>query len=314
MGVKSSLAAKRKRATRRQNRTTTSPRSPTAASVKDVLVIDVGGTSVKILATGQTECRSFHSGPALTPAQMVSGVKRLAADWAYDVVSIGYPGPVLRGRPIAEPVNLGRGWVAFDFARAFERPVKVINDAAMQALGSYKGGKMLFLGLGTGLGTAIVIKGIVAPMELGHLPYQKLTYEHYVGRDGLERTGKKKWRRLVADVAERLIAALRPDDTVIGGGNVKKLKELPPHCRAGGNANAFRGGFQLWAKHNVPPKDLRAALAPSERSGGPKRGPQIAEQRVRRRYRRANSPHRRSSTQGAGLNHPMYPPTAGERL
>jgi polyphosphate glucokinase len=257
MGVKSSLVAKCKRATRRRNRVDAAPSIKDVvarrSAVKSVLVIDVGGTSVKILATGQTDRRSFRSGPALTPGQMVSGVKRLAADWTYDVVSIGYPGPILGGRPIAEPVNLGRGWVAFDFARAFGCPVKVINDAAMQALGSYKSGKMLFLGLGTGLGNAIVVDGIVAQMELGHLPYRGRTYEGHVGLAGLQRNGKKKWRRLVADVAERLIAALRPDDTVIGGGNVKHLKALPPHCRAGENANAFRGGFLLWAKDSVPP-------------------------------------------------------------
>jgi polyphosphate glucokinase len=306
MGVKSSLVAKCKRATRRNNRAV----AARCSAVKSVLVIDVGGTSVKILATGQTDRRSFRSGPALTPRQMVSGVKRLAADWTYDVVSIGYPGPVLGGRPIAEPCNLGRGWVAFDFARAFGRPVKVVNDAAMQALGSYKSGKMLFLGLGTGLGTAVVVDGIVVPMELGHLPYRGRTYEDYVGLAGLECKGKKKWRRLVADVAERLIAALRPDDTVIGGGNVKNLKALPPHCRAGGNANAFRGGFQLWAEGNVAPNDLPAVFARRER---PEDLPQIAEQRVRRRNRRAKSPRRRSS-QDARLNHSIYPPAAGERL
>ncbi len=182
---------------------------------------------------------------------MVSEVKKLAGGWMYDVVSIGYPGPVLRGRPVAEPYNLGRGWVGFDFAAAFGRPVKVVNDAAMQALGSYKGGKMLFLGLGTGLGTAMIVEGIVEPMELGHLPYKKGTYEDYVGRAGLERHGKKKWRRHVADVVARLIAALEPDDTVIGGGNVGKLKALPPHCRAGDNANAFRGGFRMWGEDNA---------------------------------------------------------------
>jgi polyphosphate glucokinase len=213
-----------------------------------VLVVDVGGTSVKILATGQTESRSFRSGRTLTPSRMVLGVKKLAADWAYDVVSIGYPGPVLGGRPSAEPANLGRGWVAFDFAQAFGCPVKVINDAAMQALGSYERGKTLFLGLGTGLGSALVVEGMVKPMELGHLPYKKGTYEDYVGRAGLERNGKKKWQRHVADVVERLTAALQPDDTVIGGGNVKKLDALPPRCRAGENANAFRGGFRLWVK------------------------------------------------------------------
>jgi polyphosphate glucokinase len=214
--------------------------------VKTVLVVDVGGTSVKILATGQSERRSFLSGPALTPRRMVSKVKKLAGDWMYDVVSIGYPGPVACDRPIAEPHNLGRGWVGFDFAKAFGCPVKVVNDAAMQALGSYKGGKMLFLGLGTGLGSTMIVDGIVEPMELGHLPYKKGTYEDYVGEAGLERHGKKKWQRHVANVVARLIAALEPGDTVLGGGNVKKLEALPPHCRAGDNANAFCGGFRLW--------------------------------------------------------------------
>jgi len=214
-----------------------------------VLVVDVGGTSVKILATGQDEHRSFASGPTLTPGQMVFGVKKLARDWDYDAVSIGYPGPVLHGRPIAEPYNLGRGWVGFNFAAAFGHPVKVINDAAMQALGSYTRGKMLFLGLGTGLGSTMVVDGIVEPMELGHLPYKKGTYEDYVGEAGLKRHGKKKWRRHVADVVARFFAALEPDDIVIGGGNVKKLDALPPHSRAGDNANAFRGGFRLWQEH-----------------------------------------------------------------
>jgi polyphosphate glucokinase len=182
----------------------------------------------------------------MTPKEMVSGVKKLAADWAYDAVSIGYPGPVLRGRPVAEPHNLGRGWVGFDFAGAFGRPVKVVNDAAMQALGSYRGGKMLFLGLGTGLGSTMIVDGNVEPMELGHLPYKKGTFEDYVGHAGLERHGKKKWRRHVADVVKRLIAALEPDETVIGGGNVGKLAALPQHARAGDNANAFLGGFRLW--------------------------------------------------------------------
>ena len=171
----------------------------------------------------------------------------------------------MRGRPIAEPYNLGRGWVGFDFAGAFGHPVKVVNDAALQALGSYKGGKMLFLGLGTGLGTAMIVNGTVEPMELGHLPYKKRTYEDYVGRAGLERCGKKKWRLYVADIVERLIAALQPDDTVIGGGNVTKLKALPPHCRPGENANAFRGGFQLWANDNVVPPELPPRHARSER-------------------------------------------------
>ena len=269
MSVKSPSVGRRKRAAMRQGQSDTMKSPLTAVAgrrnrVKRVLVVDVGGTSVKILATGQSESRSFPSGPKLTPKLMVARVIKLAADWTYDVVSIGYPGPVLGGRPSAEPVNLGRGWIAFDFAQAFGRPVKVMNDAAMQALGSYEGGKMLFLGLGTGLGTALIADGVVKSMEFGHLPYKKGTYEDYVGRAGLERGGKKKWRRHVADVVERLMAALRPDDTVIGGGNVKKLDALPPRCRAGENANAFRGGFRLWAGTDVLPSNLRPGRARSK--------------------------------------------------
>jgi len=213
-----------------------------------VLVVDVGGTHVKILASGQSESRQFDSGPGLIPSRMLAEVKKSAGDWKYDAVSIGYPGPVLRNRPIAEPHNLGRGWVGFNFEAAFGHPVKVINDAAMQALGSYKGGKMLFLGLGTGLGSTMIVDGIVEPMELGHLPYKKHTYEDYVGERGLERWGRRKWRRNVEDVVTRLIAALEPEDVVLGGGNVKHLDKLPPGCRAGENANAFLGGFRLWEK------------------------------------------------------------------
>jgi len=212
-----------------------------------VLVVDVGGTNVKILATGETEPREFPSGPTLTAAGMAAGVRKLASDWKYDAVAIGYPGPVVHDRPIAEPFNLAPGWVGFDYRKAFKRPVKIINDAAMQALGSYEGGKLLFLGLGTGLGTALIVDGIVEPMELGHLPYANATYEDYVGLRGLERYGKKKWRQYVADVVSKLRFALEPDDVVLGGGNVKKLKELPPDTRAGDNANAFVGGFRLWA-------------------------------------------------------------------
>jgi polyphosphate glucokinase len=226
-----------------------------------VLVVDVGGTSVKILTTGQDEHRSFPSGPTLTPEQMVSGVEKLARGWSYDAISIGYPGPVLHGRPIAEPYNLGRGWVGFDFAAALGRPVKVINDATMQALGSYKSGKMLFLGLGTGLGSTMIVDGIMEPMEIGHLPYKKGTYEDYLGQAGLKRHGKKKWRRYVADVVGRFIAALAPDDIVIGGGNVKKLDRLPLHSRAGDNANAFRGGFRLWERGAVLPRARRTNMA-----------------------------------------------------
>ena len=212
----------------------------------NVLVIDIGGTHVKILATGEQEPRKFDSGPQLTPKRMVAGVKKLAGDWKFDRVSIGYPAPVLHGKPVAEPHNLAAGWVGFDYRAAFGCPVKVVNDAAMQALGSYKKGKMLFLGLGTGLGSTLIVDGIVEPMELGHLPYKKATYEDYVGLRGLQKHGLHKWRRHVADVVKLLIAALEPDDVVLGGGNVKRLKELPPGCRAGDNSNAFKGGFRLW--------------------------------------------------------------------
>jgi polyphosphate glucokinase len=211
-----------------------------------ILVVDVGGTHVKILATGHRARREFSSGPAMTPEQMVSAVRKLAKDWKYDVVSIGYPGPVLQGKPVLEPHNLGPGWVGFDFEMAFQRPVKVINDAAMQALGSYNGGRSLFLGLGTGLGSAFIVDGFVQPLELGHLPYKKSTFEDYVGLRGLQKRGIKKWRRDVADVVARLTAALEPEEVVLGGGNVKKLKEPPPGVRFGGNANAFIGGFRLW--------------------------------------------------------------------
>jgi len=218
----------------------------------NVLVVDVGGTHVKILATGQTEKREFESGSKLTAAKMVEKVKKLAADWQYDAVSIGYPGPLLHQRIAAEPHNLGTGWVGFDFEAAFGRPVRLMNDAAMQALGSYRGGRMLFLGFGTGLGTALIVDGVVEPMEVGHLPYRKATYEDYVGVRALERLGKKKWRKNVRDVIARLSAAFEPDDVVLGGGNIKNLDELPPGCRAGDNANAFVGGFRMWHDAQTP--------------------------------------------------------------
>jgi polyphosphate glucokinase len=227
-----------------------------------VLVIDVGGTHVKVLATGQDTKREFVSGPTLTPRRMVAGVRKLVADWKYDVVSIGFPGPVLRGCPVVEPYNLGKGWVGFNFGAAFKRPVKLVNDAAMQALGSYKRGKMLFLGLGTGLGSALIVGGVIEPMELAHLPYRKATFEDYVGVKGLNKYGRKKWQRYVADVVEHLTAALEPDDVVLGGGNVRKLKKLPSGSRAGDNACAFRGGFRLWEKEEgsrrAKPRSVRA--------------------------------------------------------
>jgi polyphosphate glucokinase len=250
----------------------------------NVLVVDVGGTHVKILATGQKEMREFPSGPTLTPKQMVKGVKDLASDWKYDAVSIGYPGPVIRNRPLAEPHNLGRGWMGYDFKAAFKRPVKVVNDAAMQALGSYKGRKMLFLGLGTGLGSTMIADGIVEPMEVGHLPYKKGTYEDYVGMRGLKKWGKKKWRRNVADVVSRLVAALEPEDVVIGGGNVKKLKELPSGYRMGDNANAFRGGFRLWEK----PDRHRSSIVTTARFGSARKSRRSRkDDRTNRATRRA---------------------------
>jgi polyphosphate glucokinase len=219
----------------------------------NVLVLDVGGNHVKLLVTGETEPRRFSSGPKLTPRKLVSGVENAAAGWKYDRLSIGYPGPVLRDRIMAEPHNLARGWIGFKFEKAFGHPVKVVNDAAMQALGSYRGGKMLFLGLGTGLGTAMIVDGIVEPMELSHLPYRKGVYEDYVGQKSIDRHGKKKWRRYVNDVIERLVAALAPDDVVIGGGNVRLMKKLPEGCRAGSNENAFTGGFRLWEQETPRP-------------------------------------------------------------
>ncbi|MEP7027582.1 MAG: ROK family protein [Candidatus Eisenbacteria bacterium] len=217
-------------------------------SHKRVLVVDVGGSHVKMQVTGRRGSARFVSGSTMSAKQMVTGVLESVAGWKYDVVSIGYPGPVLHGRPASEPHNLGPGWVGFDFEDAFGRPVRIVNDAAMQALGSYKGGRMLFLGLGTGLGSTLIVDGIAVPMELGHLPYRKRTFEDYVGIRGLKRLGKKKWRRRVKDVVARLIAAFEPEDVVLGGGNVKKLKKLPAGCRAGSNANAFRGGERLWER------------------------------------------------------------------
>lgn len=215
--------------------------------MQKVLAIDIGGTNVKFLAFGETEARRFPSGIALTPSQMVEHLLAATKDWNYDVVTIGYPGPVVHGRALLEPRNLGRGWVGFDFSARLGKPTKLINDAAMQALGSYEGGRMLFLGLGTGLGTTLIIDKVIAPMELAHLPYRKEhTFEDYVGARGLEKLGTKKWQRAVHDVTMRLKAALVADYVVLGGGNSKKLDELPPGARLGNNANAFEGGFRLW--------------------------------------------------------------------
>jgi polyphosphate glucokinase len=213
-----------------------------------VLVIDVGGTNIKLLATGQKESRKIASGPSMTANKMVREVKNSTKDWIFNCVSLGYPGPVINGHPLREPHNLGGGWMNFNFREAFGCPVKVINDAAMQALGSYKGGRMLFLGLGTGLGSAMIVNGILEPMELAHLTYKRgKTYEDYLGLRGLKRLGKKKWRRQVAKIAEKLKTALEADYVVLGGGNIKKLKKLPPGTRLGNNQNAFLGGFRMWA-------------------------------------------------------------------
>ena len=214
-----------------------------------VLAIDVGGTHVKVLATGRKAPVKIDSGPTMTARQMVKAVKAATAGWSYDAVSIGYPGPVLHDRPVAEPRNLGSGWVGFDYRKAFGKPVQIVNDAAMQALGSYEGRRMLFLGLGTGLGSALIVDGVLEPTELAHLPYRKgKTYEDYVGERALERAGKKKWRKHVCDVIELLKAALQADYVVVGGGNVDKLGKMPPGARPGSNANAFVGGFRLWGK------------------------------------------------------------------
>ena len=214
-----------------------------------VLVVDVGGTNIKMLATGQKEPRKMPSGPTMTAGKMVRVVKECVKDWTFDHVSLGYPGPIINGHPLREPHNLGGGWMKIDFSKAFGYPVKVINDAAMQALGSYQGGRMLFLGLGTGLGSAMIVDGTLEPMELAHLLYKNgKTYEDYLGLRGLERLGKKKWRRYVAKVTAKLKDALGADYVVLGGGNSKKLKVLPDGARLGSNENAFLGGFRMWEK------------------------------------------------------------------
>jgi polyphosphate glucokinase len=212
-----------------------------------ILVIDVGGTHVKLLATGHRKRREFRSGAGMTAARMVTEARRVTADWQYDAITIGYPGPVRGGQPVAEPHNLGAGWVGFDFTKAFACPVRMVNDAAMQALGDYRGGRMLFLGLGTGLGSALIIDGVLAPLELAHLPYKHdRTYESFLGLRGLKRLGRKKWEKCVWDVVQRFKAALQVDEVVLGGGNAERLRALPPGSRRGENIRAFVGGFRLW--------------------------------------------------------------------
>ncbi len=217
-----------------------------------MLAVDVGGSHVKALLSGETDRRRFDSGPDLTPQEMVEGVLSLADGWSFDHVSVGIPTPVRGGKAIAEPVNLGTGWVGFGYDEAFGVPTKIVNDAVMQAIGSYEGGRMLFLGLGTGLGSALIVDGVVEPLELGHLPYRKKTFEDYVSAQALERRGKKKWRKEVFDVVERLALAMDPDYVVLGGGKADELDELPPNTRRGDNERAFVGGFRLWEEDWVP--------------------------------------------------------------
>jgi len=229
--------------------------SASSSSTRKVLVIDVGGTHVKLLATGQKESRKIESGPTMTPVMMVNQVKQLVKDWPYDVVAIGYPGPVVHGRPLHNPANLGVGWVGFNFQKAFGKPIRLINDAAMQALGSYQGGSMLFLGLGTGLGSALIVHGKLEPLELAHLPFKKgRTYEDYVGLRGLQRMGKKKWRKYVTEIVEAFKQALEADYVILGGGNSKFMRTLPKDTRLGANENAFLGGFRLWEQDRKSPR------------------------------------------------------------
>ena len=220
-----------------------------------MLVIDIGGTHVKVYSTGRLSEAKIESGPTMTPKRLVKAVRAATEGWSYDVVSIGYPGPVVHGRPLRDPINLAKGWVGFDFRKAFGRPVKVLNDAAMQALGSYRGGRMLFLGLGTGLGSALIVDGVLEPLELAHLPYKKgKTFEQYVGAAALEHLGAKKWARNVLDVVERLKDALQPEYVMIGGGNAKRIRDLPPRTFLGHNRDAREGGLRLWRSHPNSPR------------------------------------------------------------
>ncbi|MCA6113588.1 ROK family protein [Bradyrhizobium sp. WSM 1738] len=227
-------------------------------SRQTVLVIDIGGSRVKVMTNTERVRRAFASGPELSAKVMVRKVKALTKDWSYDVVAVGYPGPVVNNRPLSDPHNLGQGWAGFNFEKAFGRPTKVVNDALMQAIGSYQGGRMLFLGLGTGLGSAMIVDGILEPMELAHLPYRHgKTFEQYVGAAALKRVGRKKWQRAVDDVIKRLLAALEPDYIMLGGGNAGKVDKLPRKVRLGANTNAFEGGFRLWKKGAVRPAGVR---------------------------------------------------------
>ena len=232
-----------------------------------ILVIDVGGTHVKVLATGHRKAVKISSGPHMTAAEMVAEVRAATTKWKYDAVSIGYPGSVVQGHPIVEPYHLGRGWVGFDFQKALRRPVKIVNDAAMQALGSYQGGRMLFLGLGTGLGSALIVDNVLEPMELAHLPYKKgHSYEDYIGAAALKRHGKKKWRHRVHKIVQLLEAAMQADYVVLGGGNAKLLTTLPSRACLGTNAHAFTGGYRLWAQQYSGSTPTRFAQHPNKKN------------------------------------------------
>ena len=217
-----------------------------SARERIVLAVDVGGSHVKALTSKESERRRFKSGHSLTAEEMVSGVLEAVDGWEWDVVSVGVPSPVRHGKVVAEPVNLGRGWVGFDYEGALGKPTKLVNDAVMQAVGSYEGGRMLFLGLGTGLGSALIADGVIEPLELGHLPFRKKTFEDYVSEHALKKVGRKKWQQAVFETVAQLTAATEPDEVVLGGGGVDELDKLPPGCRRGANENAFLGGFRLW--------------------------------------------------------------------
>lgn len=229
-----------------------------------ILVIDIGGSHVKLLASGHRRPRRFDSGPKLRPAGMVAGVRQATKDWAYEAISIGYPGPTVADHPTVEPQHLGPGWVDFDFATALGHPVRMLNDAAMQALGGYSGRRMLFLGLGTGLGSALIVEGHLQPLELAHLQYRnEKTFEEFIGESGRKRLGDARWRRRVIDVVERLKAAMQVESVLLGGGNARLMQEyldrLPSGTRLGGNADAFRGGFRMWDAPEVIAQAARLA-------------------------------------------------------
>jgi polyphosphate glucokinase len=246
----------------------------------NVLVIDVGGTNIKVIATGLKQAIKIPSGPDMTPGRMAAEVKKATEGWKYEAVTIGYPGPVRRDRPTADPFNLGPGWVRFGYDKAFGKPVRIVNDAALQALGSYHGGRMLFLGLGTGLGSALVADGVLEPLELAHLPYRKnRTYEDYLGRKGIRKLGRRKWSKHVSAVVALLMHGLQVDYVILGGGEARRLKEIPKGARVGNNSNAFRGGFRLWEepKDRYHQRERRRSRNAKSSGAGDKEPVRIAE-------------------------------------